>query len=373
MPPPALPMAKTRKPRAKKQSTAPSTSSSGSVKVKQEPVEEVIPKRSTRSKVAKSKTAAAAAAKEKEQSQSEAEELFENIVPKVRNSSIANASTLSTETSVTTAQQQQQPPPPPVMAPPAVTVTATEPEKTRSKARTKSKKPVIDKVTKLVIPEPTEPESEVETVVAAPPPVVEEKRKSSPVKPAEKEAPVKAKASKKNASKKQSTESVYEDAKSDSKLYNSQVSLEDIQKIPSVDEPEEVEVPAPVLEPVQQMEVDVEPPNVNNETFVTTTATPVVMPPPTVVKPIVAAATPLPPPPPAVESPHLDSTFNVAPPKSKKNSLPQDSIMTEDLSMAAEDKPMVKREPVESPPRKAPLSKAITKATSAKKAHEIFK
>lgn len=230
MPPPALPAAKTRKPRTKKQSTAP-PNVSASVQVKQEPVEEVIGKRSTRSKVAKATTTTTTKAQQKKAAAEEAsEELFENIIPKVRNSSLANASTLSTETSVTTAQAQK---------PTSASQPVTEPEKTRSKARTKSKKPVIDKVTKLVIPEPvTVPVVQPEEEAA-----VEETRKSSSSVDKEKEeeeeerevpATKGKKTSKKSnhtSKKQQSTESVYEDAKSDSKLYSSKVSLENIQKV----------------------------------------------------------------------------------------------------------------------------------------------
>lgn len=355
MPPPALPLAKTRKPRTKKQSAAAPTKDN--VKIKQEPTEEFVPKRSTRSKAVKKPPLAKESVVEPE-----AEDTFENIVPKIRNSSLANASTLSTETSVTTQQQQ------------ASSQPITEPEKTRSKARTKSKKPVIDKVTKQVIPEPVvEPEPE-------PTPVpVEEKRKSSP-------AAKTTKGPKKNTSKKQSTDSVYEDAKSDSKLFTSKVSLEDIQKVrldlysdsgyqfniyihsspqqPSLEEKEDstvvaaavVTAPVPEIQP----EMDLNMPNVNNETFVTTT-TPVVLANP---KAKVKAAAEIP----AAPSPHLDSTFNVAAPppaKGKKNSVPRDSIMTEDLSMA------VKQEPFESPPRKPKV--APNRPPSAKKAHEIFK
>lgn len=230
MPPPALPAAKTRKPRTKKQSTAP-PNVSASVQVKQEPVEEVIGKRSTRSKVAKATTTTTTtkAQQKKAAAEEASEELFENIIPKVRNSSLANASTLSTETSVTTAQAQK---------PTSASQPVTEPEKTRSKARTKSKKPVIDKVTKLVIPEPVtvpvQPEEEA---------AVEETRKSFSSVDKEKEeeeedreVPVTKgkKTSKKSnhtSKKQQSTESVYEDAKSDSKLYSSKVSLENIQKV----------------------------------------------------------------------------------------------------------------------------------------------
>ena len=109
-----------------------------------------------------------------------------------------------------------------------------------------------------------------------------------------------------------------------------------------------------------------EPANVNNETFV---SVPVSVPP-----------TPSIPTPPVSASPHLDSTFQVAVPTkgNKKASiqLPKDSIMTEDLSMAQEEEvPVIKSEPMESPPRKpTATTKASAKATaSAKKAHEIFK
>lgn len=232
MPPPALPAAKPARTRATKTKQSTTPAESGSVKIKQEPVDP--PKRTTRSKKpsAKATAAAAAAAKKALEEEEGEEDTFENIVPKVRNSSLANASTVSTETSVTTAQQQQKEVSQPITEP--------EKEKTRSKARTKSKKPVIDKVTKLVIPEPEEvvlPTPVVEAEVIVSPEAVEEEsrrstRKSSPVagKTAEKEVVTK-KATKKSSSKKVSTESVYEDAKGDSKLFNSQVSLENIQKV----------------------------------------------------------------------------------------------------------------------------------------------
>lgn len=115
-------------------------------------------------------------------------------------------------------------------------------------------------------------------------------------------------------------------------------------------------------------------PNVNNETFVSTnnceTVEPVVNPVTAAIKAAAAAVAVCP-------SPQLDSTFNVAPPppapatKAKKNSAPHPdaSIMTEDLSM------VVKQEPIDSPPRKAPTvaKTAPPKGASAKKAHEIFK
>lgn len=237
MPPPTMPAPKVRKPRTtKKQSTV-----TTSVKVKEEPVEEAetAPKRSTRSKKPTAKAAAAlakaqaqeTAAEQKQSEESEVDDLFDHFVPKVRNSSLANASTLSTETSVTTAEQQQQ------QKEAVVTMSASQPvtevEKTRSKARTKSKKPVIDKVTKLVIPEPPveEPQPQPEQAEV---PVVEVV--VAPVKETitKKTATTTKKASaaiKKNSSKKLSNESVYEDAKSDSKLYNSQVSLENMQQV----------------------------------------------------------------------------------------------------------------------------------------------
>lgn len=120
------------------------------------------------------------------------------------------------------------------------------------------------------------------------------------------------------------------------------------------------------------MEVEMELPNVNNETFVapssnTTPAGPI-NPVTAAIKAAAAKSGPL--------SPQLDSTFNVAPPaKSKKNSIPpQDSIMTEDLSMAEEPQ-MVKQEPLDSPPRKPAATKAtsVKPAPASKKNMEIFK
>lgn len=223
MPPPAMPPAKTRKPRTKKQAAAP-PSVSGTVKIKQEPADEVIPKRSTRSKAVK-KTTATKASTQPEESESVAEE-FEDIVPKVRNSSLANASTVSTETSVTTAQQQSASQP------------VTEPEKTRSKARTKSKKPVIDKVTKKVIPEPEAvavpaketPPTEEESP-ANDEPTAHQSDISTATEVEETEVSKGKTSKKKNELRKQSTESVYEDAKGDSKLFSAQVSVENIQKV----------------------------------------------------------------------------------------------------------------------------------------------
>lgn len=117
-----------------------------------------------------------------------------------------------------------------------------------------------------------------------------------------------------------------------------------------------------------------EQPNVNNETFVapnpnSTPAGPI-NPVAAAIKAAAVAKAVLP------SSPQLDSTFNVAPPaKSKKNSVPpQDSIMTEDLSMAVEEPQMVKQEPLDSPPRKpAPAKATSVKPTASKKNMEIFK
>lgn len=109
------------------------------------------------------------------------------------------------------------------------------------------------------------------------------------------------------------------------------------------------------------METVKESSNIHNETYVTTSTTPVVV----VPKPVAAVATP-----------QLDSTYCVPEPekeKKKNNSLPHDSIMTEDLSMAVEQPPAVKEEPIESPPRKPAKAVRPQKAASAKKAHEIFK
>lgn len=121
------------------------------------------------------------------------------------------------------------------------------------------------------------------------------------------------------------------------------------------------------------MEVEMELPNVNNETFVapssnTTPAGPI-NPVTAAIKAAAAKSGP--------SSPQLDSTFNVAPPaKNKKNSIPpQDSIMTEDLSMAVEEPQMVKQEPLDSPPRKPAATKAssVKPAPASKKNMEIFK
>lgn len=122
---------------------------------------------------------------------------------------------------------------------------------------------------------------------------------------------------------------------------------------------------AELTSPAAQMEVDIELPNVNNETFVATATVP---PTPPVLANLAKGV--------AVSSPNLDSTFNVPPPQSKgERSVPQDSIMTEDMSMAVDDRQIVKEEPIESPPRKAAPSviKNVSKAPSAKKQHEIFK
>lgn len=129
-----------------------------------------------------------------------------------------------------------------------------------------------------------------------------------------------------------------------------------------------------------QMEVEMEPSssNVNNETFVAVNATPTGPEPPNpVAVAIQAAAAAAAAAAQAGMSPQLDSTFNVAPPKTnldKKASLPQDSIMTEDLSMAADEKQAVKQEPTSPPRRPASVSKAPKPtAASAKKHNEIFK
>lgn len=99
----------------------------------------------------------------------------------------------------------------------------------------------------------------------------------------------------------------------------------------------------------------------NDETFVTTTSEALNVPVPEALA-------------------QLDSTFNVAaalptPTTAKKDSLPHDSIMTEDISLAVETEKnieiIVKQEPRDSPPRKPIKTKAMT--ASAKKAHEIFK
>lgn len=106
--------------------------------------------------------------------------------------------------------------------------------------------------------------------------------------------------------------------------------------------------------------------NVNDETFVTTTSEAVV----TIPLPVALAI--------PESLSQLDSTFNVAAiplvttTTSKKDSRPHDSIMTEDMSLVvAPEKPIIKQEPMNSPPRKP--TKAKPTATSAKKAHEIFK
>lgn len=217
MPPPSLPAPKARKARTKKASA--SQPVLGNVQIKQEPVDEVLPKRSTRSKVAKKKDSALPEPKKTTEvvmatSQAEGAELFEAIVPKVRNSEMANLSSVSTETSVTTAAQ------PVLMSSQPV----TETEKSRSRApRTKSKKPVIDKVTKAVIPEPVaEPEVVQES---SPEVVVGEKEKPEIVAPAPKRGRAK------KASKNASADSVYEDAQNDPKMYSAQISIEDIQKV----------------------------------------------------------------------------------------------------------------------------------------------
>lgn len=218
MPPPSLPVPKARKPRTKKASASASQPIMSTVQIKQEPVDEVLPKRSTRSKVAKKKDSVVVASKKPTEvveatSQDEGAELFEAIVPKVRNSEMANLSTVSTETSVTTAQAQ------PVLT---SSQPVTETEKSRSRApRTKSKKPVLDKVTKAVIPEPVaEPEVVQES---SPEVVVEETEKSV--------APATKRGRPKKASKNASADSVYEDAQNDPKMYSAKISVEDIHKV----------------------------------------------------------------------------------------------------------------------------------------------
>lgn len=228
MPPPCLPVPKARKPRqTKKQSSASQPLPVEPSKIKEEPAEQP-PKRSTRSKVAKSKASVAVEAALVSKSQEvpptanppeTVSETAAELIPKVRNSSVANASSVSTESSVTTSQP----------------VTAAE--KGRSKARTKSKKPVIDKVTKLVIPEaeperetvPEEPVAEAPEEIVSSPEVIEEV-----LVPKKSVGGKKTTAKDKKASKNDlSADSLYEDAENDPKMFAATIALEKISVVVS--------------------------------------------------------------------------------------------------------------------------------------------